>query len=107
MEQAMPSRAFASQPSGCRQPATAAAGQSRQGLGILARQPEAALADGRGHGAIDKPQDDQKMLVWGSQPRTWARWAPLRGKPWRCIGAALPSLIGRLDFTRANQAAGQ
>jgi hypothetical protein len=68
MEQAMPSRAFASQPSGCRQPAvdhqqpvahqqpaTAAAGQSRQGLGILARQPEAALADGRGHGAIDKP----------------------------------------------------
>ena len=45
------------------QPAAAAAGQGCQGLGRLARQPEAALADGRGHRAIDKSQVDKHGMV--------------------------------------------
>lgn len=77
-------------------------GQQRHGGGtavgrvVLARLP----------GALPWPQAWLQVCPGGlAVPAAQRR--QIWGKPWRCIGAALPSLIGRLDFTRANQAAGQ
>ena len=61
------------QPVAHQQPAAAAAGQRRQGLGRLARQLEAALADGRGHGAIDKPRSTSTGWLNNQAPEPCSR----------------------------------